>query len=93
MRNGQISSSSGFQLNATPMIVGVALIGVGGLIGLAGLIVGGTAMVSATRQWVSAQEVPPTEVVRQKLGQTKAATAAGANAWRQHNDAHHHAHA
>jgi hypothetical protein len=93
MRNGQNASSSGFQLNARPVIVGVALIGVGGLIGLTGLIVGGTAMISATRQWLGEREVPPSEVVKQKLGQTKAATAAGASAWKQHNDAHHHAHA
>jgi hypothetical protein len=93
MKNGQNSPSSSFQLNATPLIVGVALIGAGSLIGLTGLIVGGTAMVSATRQWLGELEVPPTEVVKQKLGQTKAATAAGASAWKRHNDAHHHAHA
>jgi hypothetical protein len=93
MRDGQSSSSSSFQLNTTPVLVGAALIGAGTLIGLTGLIVGGTAMVSATRQWLSELEVPPTEVVKHKLGQTKAATAAGASAWKQHNDAHHHAHA
>jgi hypothetical protein len=95
MRNGQNSSSRSFQLNATPVIVGVALIGAGGLIGLTGVIVGGTAMISATRQWLGELEVPPSDVVKQKLGQTKAATAAGASAWKQHNDAyaHHHAHA
>ncbi len=93
MKNGQNSSSSSFQLNATPMIVGIALIGAGTLIGLTGLVVGGTAMVSATRQWLGQLDEPPTEVVKHKLGQTKAATAAGASAWKQHNDTHHHAHA
>ena len=88
MRNGQNSSSRGFQLNATPVIVGVALIGAGGLIGLTGVIVGGTAMISAARQWLGELEVPPSDVVKQKLGQTKAATAAGASAWKQHNDAY-----
>ncbi len=89
MKNGQSFTSSSFQLNATPMIIGAALIGAGCLIGLTGLIVGGTAMVSATRQWLSELEVPPTEMVKQKLGQTKAATVAGASAW-QHEEAHHH---
>jgi hypothetical protein len=93
MKNGQSSASNGFQLNTTPIFVGAALIGAGCLIGLTGLIVGGTAMVSATRQWLGELDVPPTEVVKQKLGQTKAATAAGASAWKEHNDAHHHAHA
>jgi len=85
MKNGQTSSSSGFQLNGTPMIVGAALIGAGALIGLTGLIVGGTALFSATRQWFNELEVPPTEVVKQKWNQTKAATTAGASAWQHHN--------
>lgn len=92
MKNGQSSSFSGFQLNTTPMIIGAALIGAGTLIGLTGLIVGGTAMVSATRKWLRELEVPPAEVVKHKLGQTKAATAAGASAWKEHHDAHQHAH-
>ena len=85
MKNGQ--SYTGFQLNSTPMIVGAALIGAGSLIGLSGLIVGGSAMVSATRKWFRALEVPPSEVVKHKLGQTKAATTAGATAWQQHHNA------
>jgi hypothetical protein len=91
MRNGQSSSASSFELNTTPVIVGAALIGAGVLIGLTGLIVGGTAMVTATRQWLGEMEVPPTEVVKQYLDQTKAATSAGANAWKEHNDTHHRA--
>ena len=93
MKNGQNSTSTGFQLNGTPMIVGVALIGAGSLIGLTGLIVGGTAMVSATRQWFRELDVPPSETVKHKVGQTKAATVAGASGWKQHDDAHHHSNA
>jgi hypothetical protein len=80
MKNGQ-SSSTGFQVKSTQMIVGAVLIGAGGLIGLAGLIVGGTGMVSATRQWFRELEIPPSQVVKQKWDQTKAATVAGATAW------------
>ena len=83
MKNGQ--SYTGFQLNSTPMIVGAALIGAGSLIGLSGLIVGGSAMVSATRKWFRELEVPPSEVVKHKWSQTKAATVAGASAWQQHH--------
>jgi hypothetical protein len=82
------SSSSGFKLNATPMITGVALIGAGAIIGLSGLIAAGTALFSATRQWFLELEMPPSEVVKQKLDQTRAATIAGASAWQRHNGAH-----
>jgi hypothetical protein len=88
------SSPTGFQLNATPMIIGAALIGAGALVGLCGLIVGGTAMATATRKWFRELEVPPSEVMKQKWGATKAATTAGAMAWQQHNGAPgHKAHA
>jgi hypothetical protein len=83
---GNSKQSSGeFQLNTTPMIVGVALIAAGGMIGLAGVIIGGNALLSATRSWLRELEVPPTEVVKQKWDQTKAATTAGATAWHQHH--------
>ena len=92
--NGHSSTSTGFQLNGTPMIVGAALIGAGSLIGLTGLIVGGSAMVSASRKWFNELEVPPSEVVKHKWGATKAETHAGASAWQQHhhnNGVHTHA--
>ena len=54
-------------------------------IGIAGMIVGGAAMMSAARQWFRELEVPPSEVVKQKVGQTMAATSAGASAWKKHN--------
>jgi hypothetical protein len=88
MKNGQNSSSSGFQLNSTPMIVGAALLGASAIIGCTGLIVGGSAMVSATRKWLRDLEVPPSEVVKHKLSQTKAATVAGAKEWQHHNGVH-----
>ena len=85
MNNGNSYQTGGFRLNSTPMIIGACLIGAGSMIGIAGMIVGGAAMMSAARQWFREQEVPPSEVVKQKFGQATAATAAGANAWKQHN--------
>ena len=76
-----------FQLNSTPIVVGAVLVGIGGLVGLSGLIVGGTAIMSATRRWFRELEVPPSEAVKHKLGQTRAASVAGASAWHQHNSA------
>jgi hypothetical protein len=92
MNTGQSYSSNGFQLNATPMIIGVALVGAGALIGITGMIIGGTALFGSTRKWFKELEVPPSEVVKHKWGQTKAATTAGASAWQQHHNGVHRAH-
>jgi hypothetical protein len=79
---------SSFQVNTTPLVVGAALIGAGMLIGFTGILVGGTALVSASRKWISELDVPPSEAVKHKWHQTKAATTAGASAWQQHNGMH-----
>jgi hypothetical protein len=83
MKNAKGYSS--FQVNTKPLVIGAALIGAGMLIGFAGILVGGTALVSASRKWVRELDVPPSEVVKHKWHQTKAATTAGATAWQQHN--------
>ena len=85
MNNGSSYQTGAFNVNSTPMIVSACLIGAGSIIGIAGMIVGGAAMMSAARQWFRELEVPPSEVVKQKFDQTKAATAAGASAWKHHN--------
>jgi hypothetical protein len=87
MQTGQTypSSSTTFQVNRSLMITGAALIGTGALIALAGLIVGGTAMAAASREWLRQLDVPPGEALKHTWGQTKAAAAAGSAAWQQHN--------
>jgi hypothetical protein len=80
MQNTQYSSA-GFRMNTTQAVVGVVLLGAGGLIGIAGMIVGSSALFSAARRWFRELEVPPTDVVKHKWTQTKAATTAGAQAW------------
>jgi len=85
MNNPTTYAPGEFHIDSTPMIVGACLIGAAAIIGVTGMIVGGTAIISATRQWFNELEVPPSEVVKQKLSQTKAATAAGASAWQRHN--------
>jgi hypothetical protein len=85
MDNQQISPVGKFQVSSAPIVVGAVLIGIGGLIGISGVIVGGTALMSATRRWFRELEVPPGEAVKHKLGQTRAATVAGATAWHHHN--------
>jgi len=63
------------------LITGGSLIGAGALIALAGLAVGGSHVVSATRRWIREMEVPPSELARIKWGQARSAAAAGAAAW------------
>lgn len=54
------SYSPRFQLKAAPMTAGVVLLGTGSLMAIAGVIVGGTAVMSATRRWFRgiAEEYP-----------------------------------
>lgn len=71
--------------NSKALIVGFALVATGGLISICGIGISGTAMLSAARRWMKAQQEPPSVVVKRKLAQAKAATtaatSAGASAW------------
>ena len=62
------SYSARLQLKAAPMMTGIVLVGTGGLICMAGLIVGGTAVCSATRKWFRAQDVQSSQAVKPKWG-------------------------
>jgi hypothetical protein len=74
--------SSGIQPNRRLLVVSAALIGVGGLLGFAGAVLGSMALYTATRRWVDHLETPPREIAQQGWTRAKAATAAGADAWR-----------
>jgi hypothetical protein len=69
------------EVRTGPIITGGALFGAGALIALAGLAVGGAHLFSATRQWIRAMEVPPTEQAKIKWAQARTAAAAGSAAW------------
>jgi hypothetical protein len=79
--------SSGVRLNTGPLIFGAELIGVGGVLLMAGFAVGGMTMMSTARRWIGDQEMPPSEIVRHHWRKTVAATAAGASAWQNHRSA------
>ena len=83
MKHGHSVPYTRFSLNSTPMIVGAVLIGAGSLIGLSGMIVGGTAMMSATRQWFHELERPSSKVAKSKLSQDTAGKMSDASAWQQ----------
>jgi len=61
--------------------VGV-LIGLGGLLGFTGMLLVSSAIVSAARQRVNQLEQPPGELAKRTWQQARAATTAGAKAWR-----------
>jgi hypothetical protein len=63
------------------VIVGFALVATAGVIGICGMAITGTAIIRGIRRWMRAQQEPPSAVLRRKLAQAKAATAAGASAW------------
>jgi hypothetical protein len=76
------ASPEGRQLNRRRLVGGGLLVGVGGLLGVTGMVLVGSALLSATRQWVQQLEQPPSEMARRKWQQAKVAAAAGAQAWR-----------
>jgi hypothetical protein len=71
-----------FRLNSRPLIVGGVLMGLGGVLSLAGAVVSGSCLAAAAREWANRQEVPPTELARHNWERAKASAAAGATAWR-----------
>ena len=74
-------SQAGIELNKKLLMGGAVLVGVGGVLGATGVLLGTTAFVSASRQWIRRFERGPAGVARQKLDQARAATLAGARAW------------
>jgi hypothetical protein len=60
------SSYPDVKLKAAPMMSGIVLVGTGALICMAGMIVGGHAVASATRRWFRAQAVQSPQPVKTK---------------------------
>ncbi len=77
-----------FRVNTRPLIVGGVLMGLGGALGLAGVVVSGFCLAAAARDWANRQEVPPSELARHHLARAKAATSAGTAAWRNGTQEH-----
>jgi hypothetical protein len=74
-------SPTGLQFSTGPLAVSAVLVGVGGILAIAGFALGGVTLMSAARRRVQEMEQPPAELLRQHWEKTKAATAAGASAW------------
>ncbi len=76
------SQTPAFQVNSGLMITDAVLAGLGSLLGLTGLTISVAAMAAAGRRWARQQPVPPSELAKQQWAKARAATAAGAHAWR-----------
>ena len=76
------ASRGDLQLSRRRIAGGGVLIGIGGLLGFTGMLLVGSAIVSAVRQRVNQLEQPPSELAKRKWQQARAATTAGAKAWR-----------
>jgi len=79
--NNDAKGSTGPQFRSAPLITSAVLVGVGTFIIFAGLAVGGSHLLSATRRWVREMEVPPSELAKLKYAQARAAVTAGTAAW------------
>ncbi len=76
------TAQAGVQLNRGLVVGGGALLGVGALLGFTGTVLLGAALVAAVRRWVQQLEQPPSELAKRTWQQARAATSAGAQAWR-----------
>ena len=64
------------------LVAGGVLAGIGGLLGCVGALLVSSALVSASRRWVRQLDPPPSAMAKVKWQQARAATTAGARAWR-----------
>jgi hypothetical protein len=71
-------SYSPYRLKATPMVVGLVLVGTGCIMGMSGVIVGGHAVMSGARRWFYGLAEQTPQAMRPKWGQqSKVAMPAG----------------
>jgi len=64
------------------LVAGGVLAGIGGLLGCVGALLVSSALVSASRRWVRHLAPPPSAMAKVRWQQARAATTAGARAWR-----------
>ena len=79
---GNAGSLGDVQLDRRRIAGGGVLLGLGGLLGFTGMLLVSSAIVSAARQRVNQLEQPPSELAKRTWQQARAATTAGATAWR-----------
>ena len=76
-------------VNRKTVLAAALLMAVGGLVGVAGLLVFSGAVVGACRRWYGRVDLAPNELAKLKWEQAKAAAGAGSGAWRETELAKH----
>ena len=76
------SMHSGPRVNSRILTAGGLLIGVGGLLSLAGAALITSALMKSARQWARESDMHPTELAHRKALQVRRAAGAGVTAWR-----------
>jgi hypothetical protein len=69
-------------LNTGLLATAAVLVGVGSALGLAGFGLGAAALITAARRWYQRNDLTPAQHVRLTWDQARAATGAGAEAWK-----------
>jgi hypothetical protein len=82
MTNSSSAAQSRIQIDRRLLMTGAVLTAVGGLVGFAGMALGGMAVLGAARHWVRQMDVAPREIATVKWRQAKEGTHAAAQAWR-----------
>lgn len=70
------------QLDRRLLSIGAVLVGLGGALWVAGMVVTGSAVFGAARQWLGQLDQPPRELAKSKWQQLMAASAAGTDTWK-----------
>lgn len=81
MDRAKATAGNGSRVNYGQLIMGGAIIAVGGLIGMVGVAVCGVAIAKGVRRWARETEVPPRELAHRKWTQARSAVDASVNAW------------
>jgi membrane protein implicated in regulation of membrane protease activity len=69
-------------LNGGLLATAAVLVGVGTALSLAGFALGGAALITAARRWYQRNDLTPVQHAKLTWDQARAATAAGAGAWK-----------
>jgi hypothetical protein len=70
------------QFESGPLTVGAVLVGVGGLLAFIGTIIAGLHLLGQAVRWVASWEQQPAEIAKTNWGRVRAASQAGASAWK-----------
>jgi hypothetical protein len=65
-----------------PFLIASVLVGVGALLAFLGVVIGGLHSVNQGIRWAQSTDQSPDDVAKTKWSQLKAASNAGANAWK-----------